>query len=88
MPNTPILALLLSGNPIEFEGVELFPVLNSKREVITGENLNPGDTYIAQRGERPPQLLTADRINFALGCVHPEGVGYPFDFHECVRVTF
>lgn len=87
MIGTPTLSQLLSGNSVEFEGLEVFPVLNSKGKVITGENLNPGDTYIAERNG-PPVLLTVDWINFQERCVHPKGIAYPFNFGECVKVKF
>ncbi|MES3005281.1 MAG: hypothetical protein V4690_04255 [Patescibacteria group bacterium] len=87
MFGTPTLNRLLSGNPVEFEGIKVFPVKNSEGKVTTGESLNPGDVYIAERNG-PPLLLTAQRIDFSAGIVLPDCKQYPFNFDECVKVRF
>lgn len=48
---------------------------------IEGE-IEPGDTYIAARN-----TVDVFTCRFRdIGAVFPEGRGYPFDDHECVRV--
>ena len=70
------LKALRAGETIDFEGV---PVRMAEG------NLQPGDTYIAERNTGP-HLLTVKRIQMAV--VFPKEQAYCFDHWECVKVTF
>lgn len=47
--------------------------------------IRPGDLYIGERNTGP-QLLTAQKVDLELGCIHATTPDYSYDLHECVKV--
>ena len=71
-------ALVKSGaTEIEFEGV---PV-----RLCRGEDLRPGDTYIAGRNTGP-HLLTVREVYEDWGYATNVENKYPFDLRHCIKV--
>ena len=77
---------LRENGSVEFEGLTL---------EYAGEwqDLQPGDSYVAQRNTGP-HLLTVAFVKETLGdqdqwagAVYPVESAYPFDLHECVKVN-
>lgn len=83
---TKIQTRLREERVIEFEGMWL-------RYEGEWESLAPGDTYVAERNGGP-KLLTVRSVAETLGeehqfsgAVFPVEMAYPYDLHECVKVT-
>lgn len=53
--------------------------------VVTDSPIEPGDDYLAERNTGP-QLMVCKSVNLIDGWIVPEGVGYPYDLNECVKV--
>jgi hypothetical protein len=75
-PGHETLRQLREGKVVELDGL-LF--------VMDEGELAPGDTYIGARNT--VDVYVCRRVDTTeLDCVFPEGLGYPFDTHECVKV--
>ena len=81
----PIQRRLRRDGIVEFEGCKL-------RHIGEWRDLEPGDTYAAERNVGP-QLLTVRKVLEALGpnneyagAVFPVESAYVYDLHECVKV--
>lgn len=61
-----------------FEGVPF-------RTTGTGYEIEPGDTYLAERNVGV-KLLTCKENNRKDGWIVPVEPAYPYDTHECVRI--
>ena len=79
MPNYSTIRALRAGEVVEIEGLAVKMTVGKEY----GESLVPGDTYVAERNTGP-KLLTAGELKD--GYVLNTGMGYPFDYHECVGV--
>jgi hypothetical protein len=55
-------------------------------QLLWKDSLKPGDLYLACRNTGP-QLLTVKSVNEEHGYVIPVENAYPYDIHECVKVT-
>lgn len=75
----------------------LFHQDNTRNEVLfegcivrfkpaSGEEINPGDLYLAERNTGV-KLLTCQRHNLDAGCVFPVENAYVYDTCECRLVT-
>jgi len=55
--------------------------------VVTGggRDIEPGDTYIAERNSGLKLLTCRDR-NDEGGWINPVEIAYPYDTHECIRI--
>lgn len=69
---------LRSQGSASFEGVVL-------KYVGEASDLEPGDTYAAERNQGP-KLLTVRRVDREIGCVFPVEMAYPYDLRECAKV--
>lgn len=69
---------LRQDGTVLFEGVRL-------KMTKEGTELEPGDTYVAERNQGP-RLLTVRENNRTRGWVMPVENAYPYDTHECVGV--
>lgn len=59
--------------------------------VVTGygSDLEPGESYLAQRRNISVVLLTCKENNKERGWIFPqEKLGYPYDTGECIRIKF
>ena len=54
-------------------------------ESILDKPLQPGELYLAHRNG-PVKLLTCHKDDRENCWVLPDGMGYPYDTHECFRV--
>lgn len=70
------LKALRRGEALDVEGVLV---------KMTEGVIQPGDFYVGERNTGP-KLLIAKEIHEEWGIIYPEGIGYPFDIGECVRV--
>lgn len=52
--------------------------------VMVGGEVAPGDMYIGARNT--VDIYTCKSVNADQGWVNPEGNGYSFDTHECIKV--
>lgn len=77
MSQTNLLRAIEDG---EFEGIP-FKVTGS------GEDINPGDTYLAERNSGV-RLLTCKENDLRKKWIVPEENAYLFDTWECVRIEF
>ena len=64
------------GETVEVDGVQV--------RMDLGE-IKPGDFYVGERSTGP-HLLIARKIDTDMGCIFPEGIGYPYNLYECVKV--
>jgi hypothetical protein len=80
-----IIGRIRDGETVAFEGAKV-RLLPGKE---TGDLLEPGDFYLAERNSGP-QLLTVKRVRETdaewAGWVIPVELAYFFDFVECVGV--
>lgn len=63
---------------VEFEGVKLCMVGEAR-------DMQPGDTYVAERNQGP-RLLTVLEVNLDKGWILSREGAYPYDLGECVQV--
>lgn len=75
-PGHETLRQLRGGKVVDLDGL-LF-VMDGDGEVA------PGDTYIGARNT--VDIYTCQSVNTEHGWVNPEGIGYPFDTVECIKV--
>ena len=68
---------LRNGEILEIDGLKL--------KMVDGP-IQKGDFYVAERNTGP-QLLIARKVDENIGCIFPDGFEYPYDIHECVKVS-
>jgi hypothetical protein len=83
MRDYPTIRALRRGEVVDLEGLRFRMDVDDHG---VERPVQAGDLYIAERNTGP-KLLTADRINEELHCVHPTTLDYPFDTIECVKVV-
>jgi hypothetical protein len=78
MKNRETLDALYRDEIIDLEGLKF-------RKIGNGEELNPGDLYIAERNTGP-KLLTCRKNNRDDGWIVPTTMEYCYDTWECIKV--
>lgn len=70
------LKTLRSGDILDIDGLSL---------VMDEGDIKPGDLYVGERNAGP-QLLTARKVDYELGCIFPTCTSYPYDLGECIKI--